>query len=353
MGKVTALVGAQYGSEGKGTIAYHLADRYHVHVRTGAPNAGHTIRHNGIDFKMRSIPCGWVNEHATLIIGPGAFIDLDLLVEEVTSLENAGYSIRPRLYVDRKACVIDKLRHHEFEGGTRGYAHQKIGSTGEGVGPARMAKLARGTLPEPAPAWSKIYQVGDYEEELAADGITVDDTSILVNTKINRLQNVLLEGTQGCGLSLVHGEWPYVTSADANAGSLCVDAGISPGMLTDVILVARTYPIRVAGNSGPLRGETSWESIGQPEERTTVTDKVRRVGRWDPLLVNRAIMLNRPCDVALTFFDYLHPDVRGRAQMVWESKAFDSLRKFEAEIDAPIKYIGVGPSSQKFEVVEC
>lgn len=352
--EVAALVGAQYGSEGKGTIAYELANEYEVHIRTGAPNAGHTIRHEGRDWKMRSVPCGWVNPEALLVIGPGALVDAALLRAEVEAIEDAGYEVRHRLYVDSHATLIDPVRHHRFEGGVEGDAHEKIGSTGEGVGPARMARIARGTFnPASMGAWAKVDLVKDKHLEWLM-GHAGFDTAALVNDLIESGASVLLEGTQGSGLSLIHGPWPYVTSTDTNAAQMLVDAGISPRMLTKVILVARTYPIRVAGNSGPLYNETSWEDLGFPEERTTVTKKVRRVGEWDSDLFARAAMLNQPCDVALTFADYLWPEAN-----TWESwndvttEVADWIDDHVSTVRgvSDVTMIGVGPVDDRFKVI--
>lgn len=351
MNTITALVGAQYGSEGKGTIAYHLARQFGVHVRTGAPNAGHTIKHHGRIWKMRSIPCGWVNPNADLVIGPGALVDLSLLQNEVTMLEASGFEIKSRLWLDPKAVVIDPIRHHSFEGGTEGAAHQLIGSTGEGVGPARMAHMSRGTIPGDS-AWLKVEHVGDYESTLKKRGFQLTDTSeylYMANAKI------LLEGTQGTGLSLTHGDWPYVTSCDTNVTTLLADAGLAPEYLMETILVARTFPIRVAGNSGPLKGEISWDDIGVEEERTTVTQKVRRVGAWDADLLAKAIRLNRPCVLALTFVDYLWPELKGLDKIVEvfpEHPIREYVDKLEVEFGVEICYLGTGPDNERFQVIE-
>jgi adenylosuccinate synthase len=350
---VTALVGAQYGSEGKGTIAYHLARKFDIHVRTGAPNAGHTIRHLGVDWKMRSIPCGWVNPFADLVIGPGALVDLELLQEEVMKIEVAGFKIKNRLFIDPKAIVIDPLRHRSFEGGITGAAHKLIGSTGEGVGPARMAHMARGTMPGDA-AWQRVEHVGDFRKILTKRGFLLDDTADLLNTRLNDDTDgrILLEGTQGCGLSLIHGPWPYVTSCDTNVTTLLADAGLAPAHLVNTILVARTFPIRVAGNSGPLKDEIRWTDLGVPEERTTVTQKVRRVGTWDDDLIYQAIRLNEPCTLALTFVDYLWPSIQGHRSLPPTHPVFRWIDQFEKQFGIVVQYLGTGPTEEEFVVIE-
>lgn len=332
-GKVTTLVGAQYGSEGKGVIAHHLADRFPVHVRTGGPNAGHTIKHEGRVWKMQTVPCGWTNPEAKLVIGAGALIDLKILAREVLEIEEAGYSVRDRIFVDSKAGVINN-NHRGIEGGTAGEMHKKIGSTGEGVGIARMARIARrvsGFAP---------LDTFDQFEQVFHNG---RDTVKLLDDALSTGRDVLLEGTQGSALSLVHGPWPFVTSHDTNAAQLFADAGLSPRDCGDVILVARTHPIRVAGNSGPLLGETSFETLGVPEERTTVTKKVRRIGAWDPGLLRRAIMLNRPTQLALTFLDYVFPEVAGETEgRDLSDEAIDYLQALEDDFGVTVRFAGTG-----------
>jgi adenylosuccinate synthase len=341
---VTALVGAQYGSEGKGAVAAAIARDFDVHIRTGGPNAGHTVYHDGKKWAMRSVPCGWVAANSHLVIGPGALIDVSLLIEEVEALQAAGYDVASRLWVDKKAAVIDPIRHHRYEGGVDGYAHEKIGSTGEGVGPARMARIARGTFRDEA--WAKLDFASDYAEDISSLGAKVTDTAASVNRWLDMGARVLLEGTQGSGLSLIHGPWPYVTSHDTNAAQLLVDAGLAPGSFSRTLLVARTFPIRVAGNSGPLAAEVSWDEIGVPPEHTTVTGKERRIGEWDLALVKQAYALNRPASLALTFLDYWFPETAGITEWAILDRDIQTrVLEIEKEIGCPITIVGTGPDS--------
>lgn len=303
--RVTALVGAQLGSEGKGVVAYALANRFQAAVRTGGPNAGHSIVHEGKLYKMQTIPCGWVNPNCQLILGAGALINLEVLEHELKLIEQVDPNIRERLLVDAKAGILED-RHHREEGGVDGEIHKRMGSTGEGVGVARRDRIAR----DP----TKFRLAGD-TSDFADLGVSTRDTVSILSDLLDRDWNIMLEGTQGCGLSLVHGDWPYVTSQDTNAAQLAADAGIPPQCVTEVILVARTYPIRVAGNSGPLEGELTWQEMSRRagrtvEERTTVTKKIRRIAEWDEKLFSKAVMLNRPSSVVLTFGDYLDPELR-------------------------------------------
>lgn len=331
----TVVIGAQYGSEGKGVVVHRMAldNKYDAFVRVGGPNAGHSFIHRCERYTVQSVPVGFVDPDALLILGAGAVINPRVLQREVEMLESRGFNIRDRLHIDRNAALI-LPQHEDEEGHTKGELHQRIGSTGEGVGAARRCRIRR--HPGVAPL-VKHRQAG-----LDTLG-TVGDTAHL----LSRMDHILLEGTQGVGLSLIHGPWPYTTSADTGAAQLCADAGIGPSRVGKVMLVARTYPIRVGGNSGPLENEMDWdyfsEKLGRPTiERTTVTKKVRRIGAWDWDLFKRAVMLNGPMvDIALTFLDYLNPEDEFVQQYNGLSETSRDFIEKLAEY-GPIRYIGTG-----------
>jgi adenylosuccinate synthase len=164
---------------------------------------------------------------------------------------------------------------------------------------------------------------------------------------------VLLEGTQGTGLSLHHGAYPYVTSRDVTAGTLCGEAGVGPTAVSEVILVIRTYPIRVGGPSGPLRDEIDWETVtresGSREriiEYTTVTHRPRRVGRFEMRAVEAAAQLNGATQIALTFVDYI--DARNRDIVEYEllsKTAREFIDAVEAHTQLPVTLLSTGPDT--------
>lgn len=342
-GRMTVLVGGQYGSEGKGAIAAHVADRYGVHVRVGSPNAGHTIYWKGERHVMQTIPCGWINPDAKIVIGRGALVNMRLLMQELEHIEQYYPHFRDRLYIDTQAGVLDE-RFHEQEGGTEGEMHRRIGSTGEGVGPARMARIAR----DP----SEFRLVRDVAEEYGIEKSLCENTPLLISSLQDGGTDVLIEGTQGSGLSLYHSCWPYCTSVDTNAAGIIAEVGVAPARVTDVLMVCRTYPIRVAGNSGPMRDEITWEELSDRigkdlvPERTTVTHKVRRVAEWDDSLFRRSCMMNEPTEIALTFCDYVDPDLYGTASIydVDESKRLFEFM-YEHDLLGKVKYFGTGPQT--------
>lgn len=287
---ITAVIGAQYGSEGKGKVIEHLAQDYDVFVRVGGPNAGHVIYCHGARFIMRSIPCGWINSNAKLVIGAGAVISIPVLMSELELLRSYDPQIEKRLYVDRNATVIteENVKAEQTIATT-------IGSTGQGVGEARKSRIDRS---------AKLAK--DYPE-LAP---FLADTVELLH--MWRSQNILLEGTQGTHLSITHGDYPFTTSHDTTVNQLCADVGIPAKHVDHVVAVIRTFPIRVGGNSGPLTRESNFYDLRERTagnvEKTSVTKKERRIGYLDWEKLYKTKILNAPTHIAVMFMDYLYPD---------------------------------------------
>jgi adenylosuccinate synthase len=266
-------------------------------------------------------------------------VNPEILLRELEAVREVDPTIDDRLIIDARAGILDRSFHEE-EGGTEGELHQRIGSTGEGVGAARIARIRR----DP----SRFKLAKDVVDEYGLRRYLRENTPKLLRQCLDDAQNVLLEGTQGSGLSLIHGPCPYVTSHDTNAAQLAADAGIPPMLVNRVLLVARTYPIRTAGNSGPLKNELTWEEISrrvgkQVTERTTVTNKIRRVDEWDEELLDNAVTLNRPTSIAVTFMDYLSPQDEGKTR--WEDLS-DTAKRFvwyvESRFQVQVSLIGTG-----------
>ena len=346
--KVDILFGGQFGSEGKGVIAAHIANRYDIHVRVGAPNAGHSfLDTDGTLYKMQTIPVGWKNRTAMLIIGRGGLLNPALFRAEVEAIAKVDPTIYGRLYVDGSCGVLDDMFHFA-EGGIHGEMHARIGSTGEGVGPARVARINRD------PQQFRLFRDLAMTDPFFYQFLMEDTPSFISNSNLR----VLLEGAQGQGLSMIHGPWPYCTSIDPGPAQLLSDVGIPPACMGDAIACFRTYPIRVAGNSGPLYKEITWEALaerlGDPTmvpERTTVTKKIRRVGEWDPQLALQCKTLHRPSALALMFADYI--DRANVGVTSWDAlseKTRKFIRDFEDFMEAPVNFIGTG--GPKFSVIE-
>jgi adenylosuccinate synthase len=332
-----ALIGGQYGSEGKGVIAAGLAHHFRAAVRTGGPNAGHSFYHRGELFKMRQVPCAWVNPGASLMIGAGAVLDPELLQAET-------HRVKRLVVVDAQATIISK-GHHAAEQ-MRGL-REKIGSTTEGVGAARIDKIRR----EGDAILAKDYK-------WTSEWIEVGDIADALDWQRRNGNLIMLEGTQGALLSLHHGRYPFTTSHDTNAAQLAADAGLPPSDVEHTHLVVRTHPIRVAGNSGPTGGEEmAWEDLppgaADVPERTTVTNNVRRLFRFDQDDFDRAILLNDPCGVWVTFGDYLDPAIR-EARDIDEAMDIPAVRDWVREniYSRHLRLLGIGAGGNFWRVIE-
>lgn len=336
-----AVIGAQYGSEGKGVIVHHLADDFQVHVRVGGPQAGHSFMHDNVLYKMRCIPCGWTNLGATLVIGRGAVIDPDVLVDELAMISKVDPLIYDRLFVDTAAwCVSNADRINAKVDRTT----QRYGATGEGVGQARVRRLARDLNDD--------LRFGSVAAGYGLSRLVHSDTVSLLNW-LRGSRSILLEGTQGAGLSLIHGPWPYTTNHDTSAAQLAADCGLPPDAIDDVLLVMRTYPIRVAGNSGPLEHEIDWEILSarlgrEVREYTTVTNRQRRIGEWEDGVIRLARMINGAKHAALTFADYLDPEVEGLKTLSPIVTQF--IRLIEERHAFKVMFVGTG--GPNFTVVD-
>lgn len=279
---ITIIVGAQYGSEGKGKVASIIQHNYDCAIRSGSVNSGHTAWISGKKHVLRQLPvAAVVSSTCHMIIPVGAVIDLPVLLHEINT-----YSITPnRLIINPGATVITP-DDHQWE--VASHIDNFIGSVTTGCGYAHSKRVNRQAL-------TRAQDIPEIREYLG-------NTMELVHT----YKRVLIEGTQGFGLSNYHSPYyPYVTSRDTTAAGVCSEVGISPFDVSEVILVARLFPIRVAGNSGPLPNETTWDDIGVEPEYTSVTNKVRRVAYWHPDIVNQAVIANRPTKLILNHVDYL------------------------------------------------
>lgn len=322
MSEVVVVVGGQYGSEAKGHVTAQIIKRELlakdnddiINVRVAGPNAGHTVYDAaGNKFAFRQVPVGAVLGNVSSVIAAGSEIDPEVLLAEIDLMVSKGHPAR--LYVDENATIIEDF-HKRAE--ADGEMVTRLGSTAKGIGAARADRI-----------WRLAKRVKDDEAlvaELDRRGVFVSDTVDLLAywATLDRVF-IIVEGTQGYGLGLHLDAYPQVTSSDARAIDFLAMAGISPWQhgidSTTVVIAARVFPIRVAGNSGPMAEETTWEELGLPEERTTVTQKVRRVGHWDPELIRRAVLANGGANqsqdrtpsvvVALTMIDQLIPELAG------------------------------------------
>jgi len=334
------VVGGQYGSEGKGKVSAFITKQENIDicVRCGGPNSGHSlVDEYGKTIVLRQLPTGFVNPRTRLLIPAGALIDPFVLREEIDFLK-----LPPgRIGIDRKCFVIEeKDREKEQALGLR----ERLSSTLCGVGAAQSRRVLRS---------EDARLARDVSRELPWLGQYLTEVSDEVNTALDREKKVLIEGTQGFGLSLYHSEhYPKTTSRDTTAAGFLSEVGVSPLRVTEIVVVFRTFPIRVAGGqAGPLKDEITWEQLQREsgyrypiEERTTVTNKVRRVARFDQGLAKKALTLNQPTRLAINGLDLLNYSNHG-------AKDFRSLsqraRHFIEELNAlaqcEMAYLGTGP----------
>lgn len=336
---VSIVVGGQFGSEGKGKIALEIVRRDRTTsaaIRVGGTNSGHTaVGADGKIYSMRQLPAAAVDRSVQVILPAGSYIDLTILQDELRRL-----GLGPdRVLISPMARIITD-EHKRWEQDAQ--LGRAIGSTQSGTGAAVMAMGARGATNFPLHS-SQADDVAELQPFLG-------DTTAAVRSLLSLGKRVVIEGTQGFGLSLLHGGyWPKATSRDTSAAGLLAEAGLSPRDVDDVTMVIRCHPIRVAGDSGRLVGETTWEQIaaeaGLPpdhREYTTVTQKVRRVGHFDPELVRRAIAVNHPSRVVLNHLDYVDPQVR-TAGLTDKAKQF--VERIERDVGWPVDWLGTGPAS--------
>lgn len=329
MKSVDILVGLQWGDEGKGKIVDLLAPTYNIIARfQGGPNAGHTIYVDGVKHVLHTIPSGIFHPHVKNVIGNGVVIDPVCLKKEVEELENLGIDVRSNLLISKKIHLI--LPTHVL----LDKAHDKVGTTNKGIGPAYTDKIARsglrvGDLLDAS--WETRYQdmTATHGNDLNMDeettkayieaedewrnavtflqGLQLIDTETYLNDAINSGQEILAEGAQGSLLDVDFGTYPYVTSSNTISGGACTGLGIAPTKIRNVVGVFKAYSTRVG--SGPFPSEQDNEigekirSVGN--EYGATTGRPRRIGWLDMPALKYAIMLNGVTELAMMKADVL------------------------------------------------
>lgn len=391
---VLIVQGGQWGSESKGSIALALCEKLKVDFacRTGSINAGHSIVQNGVKTAFQQIPVGAVLPSVKVVIGPGAYVSPDLLDRELGVAD-----CRDRTYVDQQCGV--HLESFTDEARIAG-RNLKIGATGKGCAEAVIAKLRdRGVG---TPLLLRNY----WSPRPGAPAFT--DTAAMLNDAYDQGALIMLEGTQGTLLDLHCGPYPFVTSRQCTASAWVTEAGLSPALDYEVVLVVRTYPIRVAGTSGPMGRETDWPTLARsmnyrlskfgyppivrPEairdyeraledviaewkgmdpaeiklkastkamevmppaslaevmklfETTTVTKRLRRIAELDVGLFKATVRKERPAYCVVTFVNYLFPEITYTRELEGDSLAY--VKSLEQVIGCLIKYVNIGPRSE-------
>jgi adenylosuccinate synthase len=322
---VDVVVGGQFGDEGKGKIVSYLTRKdsiSHV-VRAGVgANAGHTVvLDSGTSHVLTHVPAGFVNPNAKLYIAAGTLINVNVLLNEIDLL-----SLHGRICVDEN-CGLVEPRYVSAE--KRNRFLDKIGSTRSGTSEGNAHRAMRRV------------RVARDEERLKP---FLANVSLALEEALRRGERVLIEGTQGVGLSLYHGSYPYVTSKDVTTASLLADVGLSFKWVRNIYLVCRPFPVRIA--DGPLFSEIESAEIDSMQlwEYSTHMDRPKRVGRFDFQLLENAVRLTGANLIALTHLDNVDRSVYGcRDYSLLTSFARDFIHPIEEHARVPVKLISTSP----------
>jgi adenylosuccinate synthase len=327
-----AILGAQWGDEGKGKIVDLVTPHFSIVARyQGGHNAGHTVFVNGKKFVLRLIPSGILHPGVVCVIGNGVVVDPKALLAEVDELVAAGIDVDSRIVVSDKAHLI--LPYHRdldlLSEARRG--ERKIGTTSRGIGPAYEDKIARrgirvGDLADASALEQNVRANVDARNRLVQD-TTMDarevlaelqkhaarlkpwvrDISLMLSEAMKKGQSILFEGAQGTLLDIDHGTYPYVTSSNATIGGVCTGLGVPPKAIGAVLGVVKAYTTRVGEGPFPteLTGTMGNLLRDSGNEYGAVTGRPRRCGWYDAVAVRYSARINGLDALALTKLDVL------------------------------------------------
>ena len=333
--RTLAVVGSQWGDEGKGKITDYFAQSADYVVRwAGGDNAGHTIVIGGKKYKLSIVPSGVFNSNSMNVIANGCVINLRKLVSEIKYLAENGYDCK-NLRISNRAHLIlpyhmkiDELQEEYRQG-------DLIGTTKKGVGPCYQDKAERigirvGDLFEPENFKKRLTANLEFKNELLtkffnADPFSVQeiydeyfelfnqikdlvtDTSLLIDNAIKAGKKVLFEGAQGVMLDLDHGTYPFVTSSNPSAASIPTGCGIAPRYISNVIGIVKAYNTRVG--TGPFPSEITGEVADYIRETGheygTVSGRARRIGWFDAVLMKHSLRVSGYTSMAIMLLDVL------------------------------------------------
>lgn len=331
---VTAVVGGQWGDEGKGRVVDYLAQRADLVIRfQGGDNAGHTVVNEHGTFKLHMIPSGIFNPDTQCVIGAGTVVNPTNLLVELALLRDAGLAL-DNLWISRRAQIVLPF-HPQLDALSEAHAgHKQLGTTKRGIGPAYADKAARhgvrmGDLLRPEWLRQRLESVIPYKDRALAfygeppidlDGLLLQcagwaealgariiDTLPLIQEAVSSNKKVLLEGQLGVMRDLDWGIYPYSTSSNPTAGGACSGAGIPPTAIDEVIGVVKAYSTAVGAGPFPVElfdehGEQLRE-VGK--EYGATTGRPRRCGWFDGVAIRYAVWLNGFTTMAVTKLDVL------------------------------------------------
>ncbi len=330
-----AVVGAQFGDEGKGKVSHYLARQAHMVVRTqGGNNAGHTVVVGGRVFRVHIVPSGVLYPECKSVIGNGVVVDPQVLLQEIDYLQSEGIDTSRLILSDRAHLIMPYHRMLDgLDEDRRGL--RRIGTTRRGIGPAYMDKNARlgirvadlldreglrELIEENVALKNDLLQKVYGQEPLSASAIYeeylgyaerlkpyVADTSRLVNDAIDAGERVVFEGAQGSLLDVDHGTYPYVTSSHPVAGGVTIGSGVGPTKIDKVLGVLKAYTSRVGDGPFPteLLNEQGDAIRERGKEYGTTTGRPRRIGWVDGVLLGYAARINGLTHLAINSVDVL------------------------------------------------
>lgn len=295
--KADIIVGLQWGDEGKGRIVDLYAADYDVVARfAGGDNAGHSIVVGDRELALRIVPSGVMHPHVELFVGGGTVVNLETLIGELDALAEIGIDTS-RVKVSDRAHIV--FPHHvERDKSGEAARTSAIGTTGRGIGPAYVDRVARTGL-----------RFADLRDDPTMERLRphIVDGFEYMQERLAQNKRVLLEGAQGTLLDVGYGTYPYVTSSHTIAGGACTGLGIGPGAIRRVIGVLKAYCTRVGGGPFPseLHDERGERLRRQGGEFGTVTGRPRRCGWLDAVAASYAVRLNGLTSAVITKLDVL------------------------------------------------
>jgi adenylosuccinate synthase len=339
------VIGAQWGDEGKGKVVDVFSAHADQVVRyQGGANAGHTLIVEGKKTVLHLIPSGVLHKNVICVIAAGVVLDIEALTTEITALKASGHLQNPKQLLISDSCTVLLPYHRSLDMAREGaMGHEKIGTTGKGIGPAYEDRASRkavllGDIFDPDTLKKKLVDSLKeknflLEKFYGKDPFKVDDLmdkilklaeelkpyrcrdcSLVTHKALKSGKKVLFEGAQGTLLDLLHGTYPYVTSSSTLSGSACVGAGVGPASIDKVVGIAKAYTTRVG--SGPFPTELS-DEVGEKlrkdgAEFGATTGRPRRCGWLDLVALRYAIRINGITNLALMKLDVLsgHKEIR-------------------------------------------
>ena len=331
----TAIVGAQWGDEGKGKVIDYMAREADVVVRAqGGNNAGHTVVVEDQKYTFHLMPSGVLYEGKTNLIGSGVVFDPEGFLQEMETLQKQGVSVST-LYIDQRAHLIFPYHKKLDQLQEEARGESAIGTTGRGIGPCYMDKIERsgirvGELLNPSTLkrtverqtarknviLERIYEVNGFNaqqifEQYAAYGERlasfIADTNLILQEALKEGKKILLEGAQGALLDIDLGTYPYVTSSHPTTGGFCTGAGIAPNQIDQVVGIVKAYTTRVGKGPFPTEEDNATgDAIREKgHEYGSTTGRPRRCGWLDGVMLQYSARINGFTEMSLMLVDVL------------------------------------------------